>query len=153
LIKIALKRFAARFIDRRFLKFATIGGSGILVNFSILYTLTEYAGIHYSISSLVAIEVAVMFNFFLNDRWTWKDRQNGSRLRRMLRFHLAAGVSAFFGNWSVLVFTTETLGVHYLFGNLLGIWAGSLMNFFINDAWTFREVPVVEAAELEETLP
>lgn len=135
-----IKAVISRLYDNRFLKFVLVGGSGVFVNMFTLYLLTEYAQIHYSISSLIAIELSILFNFLINNSWTWGDRNANPIGQRLISYHVAAGVTAFFGNWCVLLLLTEVFDMHYMPANLIGIAVGSLFNFFANDLWTFREV-------------
>lgn len=135
-----IRAVISRLYDKRFLKFILVGGSGVFVNMLTLYLLTEYGKIHYSISSLIAIELSILFNFTINNSWTWGDRNSTSLTQRLLSYHVAAGITAFFGNWCVLLLLTELFGMHYMPANLIGIAVGSLFNFFANDLWTFRNV-------------
>jgi len=123
----------------RFLKFILVGATGVGVNMGILYTLTEGLHLHYAISSLFAIELSILSNFTLNDRWTWRDRQKKHYLMRLFQYHLSVGITAIAVNWGLLIVLTEFVGLYYLVSNLLGIAAGTLLNYTLNDLWTFRK--------------
>ena len=60
------------FNPKQWLKFCTVGASGTVINLSILITLTEGAGLHYVISAVIAIGVAMTSNFIWNKFWTFK---------------------------------------------------------------------------------
>ncbi len=77
----------------RFIRYAIVGCSGVLVNMGAAIALHDTFGIHFGISTALAIETAVLSNFALNQRWTFKDRQNGAPWhRRLLRFQLVSAV-------------------------------------------------------------
>jgi dolichol-phosphate mannosyltransferase len=123
----------------RILKFGVVGGTGIGVNMGSLYLLTEFTGIPYFIGSLIAIELSILSNFWMNLLWTWKDRSEAGTLwTKVWRYHLGAGMTAVFGNYLILIGLTEWFGVNYLIANLVGIGVGTLSNFVINDVWTFK---------------
>ncbi len=129
------------FIPLRFIKFSIVGGGGVFVNMGILYALTEWVGMYYMVSALIAIEVSILTNFILNDIWTWGDRKHltGSGfLKRMLKYNISAGIAAFLGNFSTLMVLTELVGLYYIISNLIGIGVGVLVNFVLNDLWTYR---------------
>ena len=128
-----------RFLSTRFLKFAIVGVSGIGVNMAILYLLTEFAHVPYYLSSLVAIECSILSNFTLNDLWTWRGPGKKIYARRFVQYHLSVGIVAIVCNWLLLVFLTSAVGLNYMVSNLLGIAAGFLFNFVLNDIWTFRD--------------
>ncbi|MEM5797909.1 MAG: glycosyltransferase [Candidatus Aenigmatarchaeota archaeon] len=57
---------------KRFPKFNLVSFGGLLINFSVLFLLTE-AGVHYLLSNLFGIALATFWNYFLNLGWTWKE--------------------------------------------------------------------------------
>jgi dolichol-phosphate mannosyltransferase len=129
-------------VNPRILKFGVVGVSGIGVNMGTLYLLTEFARIPYFIGSLIAIELSILSNFWLNHIWTWKDRSEfGTVLGKVVRYHVGAGLTAILGNYLVLIALTEFFGINYLISNLIGIGVGTLGNFVINDLWTFKTGP------------
>ena len=126
---------------RRFAKFCVVGLSGIVVNMFFLWFFTEVVKIFYLFSSFLAIELSIMNNFILNELWTWRDRKSSGRLnylKRMVQYHISVSISAILANIFLLWFLTEFFHLYYLFSNLFGIAAGVLLNYFINDRWTFR---------------
>jgi dolichol-phosphate mannosyltransferase len=127
-----------RLVERRISKFAVVGISGILVNTLFLWSFTRYAGIDYKISSPMAVELAVLSNFFFNNTWTFGDSTGGSPLlARMVKFHVTAA-GGFVINWAFLVALTELVDLYYLLSNLVGILAGFLWNYTVNVKWTWR---------------
>ena len=71
-LKQLLKMYIELFNPKQWLKFCTVGASGTVINLSILITLTEGAGLHYVISAVIAIGVAMTSNFIWNKFWTFK---------------------------------------------------------------------------------
>ncbi len=81
--------------SRRFLTFLAVGLSGLVVDMTILYLLTDIQTLHWPLtrSKILAAEVAIINNFLWNDRWTFGDmaaQQRGRRqkLRRFTKFNL-----------------------------------------------------------------
>ena len=123
----------------RFLKFAVVGISGVVVNMAMLYILTEYFQILYIISSIIAIEISIVSNFFLNDLWTWRDRAKKAFFERFTQYHVTVGLTAILANWLILLILTEFFNVYYMISNLIGIAVGTFANFIVNDLWTFQK--------------
>ena len=131
----------------RFLKFCVVGGSGVVVNELVLIFGVEvlFSGLEPSVrlswSAVLAIGVAILTNFLLNDAWTWRDRtrrpSSDGFLTRLLRYYLVAAVAGVV-QWSVLKLMTESADLDYRLSNLVGIAAGLVINFFVNNVWTFR---------------
>jgi dolichol-phosphate mannosyltransferase len=105
----------------------------------VLYILTEFSALPYFLSSIIAIELSILSNFFINNLWTWSDRTEGASLQtRLFRYHVGVGITAT-GNYLILIGLTEWFGVHYLISNFIGIAVGTASNFVVNDLWTFKK--------------
>ena len=87
----------------RWVKFNTVGIAGAVLQLAVLWVLTR-AGLHYLIATALAVEAAVLHNFYWHTRWTWKGREAS-----LLRFHLANGLLSVVSNliW-MRIFNPET---------------------------------------------
>ena len=123
---------------KRAVRFAIVGGSGVVVNTFFLWLFTEVLRIHYMASSPMAVELSILWNFLLNNAWTFRDAARPVSVpTRLLRFHLTAA-GGFAINYLFLVGLTELLDLYYLLSNLVGILAGFLWNYTVNVKWTWR---------------
>ncbi len=121
-----------------FLKFAVVGGSGVIVNMGSFFLLTRYAGLNIEFASPIAIEVSILTNFFLNNIWTFRKRNTKVGLAsRILRYHLVTGLAGLV-NYGILLLLAKVFGVHDMIANLIGIIIGTFINFFLNSLWTWR---------------
>ena len=124
----------------RFIKFMAVGLSGVGVNMGILWLLTEKADLYYLLSAAVGIEISIISNFLLNNRFTFRDRNlpgTKSFFARLVRFN-AVSLTALGINLGVLWMLTELFGLYYIVSNLFGIGCAFLWNFFANNWWTWR---------------
>jgi dolichol-phosphate mannosyltransferase len=121
--------------------FSAVGCSGIGVNLGAYYALTRIAALSLELASPIAIELSVLWNFALNDAWTFGARRaEGRLLTRLGRFHavsLAAGAL----NYVILLALTRS-GWWDISANLMGIGVAAVMKFAINSSWTWREQEV-----------
>ncbi len=53
-----------------------VGITAYLGNYMILIGLTELVGLHYLLSNIIGIGVAMMANFVINDLWTFRKRES-----------------------------------------------------------------------------
>ncbi len=128
-------------VPKRFLRFTFVGVSGIIVNNAILYYAREHLFVPIAIASLVAIQIAIFNNFFWNRRFTWIDREmNGFQAIRtgLLKFTMVSWVAGGL-NWIILMLLTHYAGLYYILANLIAILMASILNYFLNDLWTFRQ--------------
>jgi putative flippase GtrA len=125
---------------KRWLVFNSVGALGIVVQMGMLFILTSFVAMRYLLATALAVEAAVLHNFFWHERWTWADRTqtSGFFLRRFLGFHLANGALSIGGNLVLMRFFVGTLGLPLLVANALAIALCSILNFFAGDRLVFR---------------
>jgi dolichol-phosphate mannosyltransferase len=58
---------------KRCVSYHIITAAGNLISIVLLYLLTEYAHIHYTISMFLAIVIVFVYNYKINKRSTWKE--------------------------------------------------------------------------------
>src|SRR4051812_7651106 len=80
----------AAFFTPRFARFAIVGFSGALVDMGLLWFFGEALLWPLGAAKLGSGELALLNNFFWNDRWTFRDEANsepgsGGRWRRLAR--------------------------------------------------------------------
>jgi putative flippase GtrA len=138
-----VKMRVGKLVSYRLAKFGAVGCSGVIVNLSVLFVGQEYifrwvtsVGSRLNISLGFAILIATLSNFTLNRSWTWSDRKyEGKRVLIQLGKYFAACWLAI----SIQIFATKILShfIHYLLANVSAIGFSSLVNFLMNDSWTF----------------
>jgi putative flippase GtrA len=81
----------------RALRFAAVGASGVAVNLGVLHLLAGVLGFREILSSAIAIEASIVWNFFLHDAVTFRDRRSEAQvgpLGRLARYHAVSAVGA-----------------------------------------------------------
>src|SRR4051812_18366493 len=126
-------------VSRRFarpLRFGVVGVSGIAVNSAILWVLVRELHVAVLLGSLFATEAAILSNFLLNDRWTFRGLSKRSFKQRLLRFNGVAlgGMAITAGILSALASYTH---LHLLIANLLAVGAATGWNYVVNSRWTW----------------
>lgn len=127
--------------NKELIKFGIVGTSGVLANMGLLYFLTEHLGVHYLLSSVLAVESAIVSNFVLNEFWTFVEKGEDSLKHLVGRFGKFNSISLVgLGiNVAILWTLTEFAGLYYLFSNLLAIAVVFIWNYAANVKWTWTE--------------
>jgi len=121
-----------------FIKFAFVGGSGVVVNMGLLYMLTRLLGVRLEIASPIAIEVSILTNFTLNNLWTFSKRETRVPFwSRLFRYHLVTGLAGAV-NYLILLLLVRSFGLHDMISNLIGILIGTIITYSLNSLWTWR---------------
>ena len=115
------------------LRFAVVGGLGVLVNLAVLEVLHGRLGVLFAPASALATEAAIVANYLGNELWTFHLRRLS--LRRFAQFNLVALAGLLV---TVVVATGAERLVDYRLAQLGGIACGALVNFALNFRWTWR---------------
>ena len=117
----------------RLTKFAVVGGLGTGINTLALFLLSRWAGLPLAAASALAVELAAVINYLLNDSWTFAART--PCFRRFAKFNTAALLGLAL-NVFTLWFLTR-LGLFFLAANLAGIAAGFALNYSFSVSWVW----------------
>ena len=143
-------------LGMRFIKFGTVGASGLVVNLTVAHFSHEYLfqslegpqGTRFA-SVALAIMVSTVNNFTWNRLWTWADRimqtsddegiealPTASLLAQFAKYALAS----WFGSalqYGLTLWFSQTM--HSMLASVIAIAIASVSNFLAYDRWTFRK--------------
>ncbi|MBI5436918.1 MAG: GtrA family protein [Nitrosomonadales bacterium] len=159
-IRLSIGSLFRRIFSRRFLKFGTVGASGTVVNLGLLYfaqehifTAVQQPAMRLNLSLALAIFFATLNNFFWNRLWTWADRKHHYHrpmLTQFGQYTLACWLSIV-----LQAIFTNALAPHfyYLNANLIAVVLTSVLNFVLNDIWTFGRLKLMGAQTSHHASP
>jgi dolichol-phosphate mannosyltransferase len=122
----------------RFVRFALVGLSGVFVDMPIFWALYNYTSVPDLIAILPAYAAATIWNFTLNDRWTFRDRRVSSVWVRAGKFGLVSLLPLAYRlatYWPL----TRVSGRDKLIAYAIAIVVGMAWNFGVNFLWTWRK--------------
>ena len=125
--------------SKTFLKFGVVGASGVLVNLA-SFTAFLQMGMNKYLASPIAIEVSIITNFIFNNYWTFSARDMNDKVHiRGLKFNVvsfvALGVSY---STFLLLSALDPSGIPQVH-QAVGIIPATVINYFLNSYWTFKE--------------
>ena len=139
----------------RFLKFATVGAMGAVIDFGVMNLMTHMFNMRLVFAGTISFTCAVISNFILNRYWTYPDSRSRHILHQLGMFILvsAAGIAfrmpiLHYGEPPMAVLAKTATNIpdstaHLLAKNAtLAFAIGIVMiwNFFINRYWTYNDV-------------
>lgn len=144
----------------RVLRFAAVGFSGVFVNLGFLWAFADVMKLDDVLASALAIELSIVWNFALNNAWTFRDKNEGAAVglgARLFRYNLVSLVGlaiqlatfvtlkAAFMNFMQL----SELGMWKYPSQLVGIAVAMAWNFLSNFFWTWAPSAAPAANEVE----
>jgi dolichol-phosphate mannosyltransferase len=129
---------------RRFVRFAAVGFSGVIVDMGLLFLLSDPSTLGWGLtrSKLIAAEMAILNNFWWNDRWTFADvskPQSGFKqtVRRFAKFQVIC-LAGLFLNAVLLNIQFNFLGMNRYIANAIAIAIVTGWNFWLNLKLSWR---------------
>ncbi len=110
-------------------RYTFVGGFAFIVDFSLLFALTELMGIHYLISAAIALTAGLIINYFLSILWVFDKRKLVNKSIEFTLFAVIGIVGLGLNELFIWVFT-EFAGLYYLLSKIVSTGIVYLWNFF-----------------------
>ena len=117
----------------KFIKFAVVGFSGLIIDFSITYLLKEHLKIHRYVANSIGFSIAASTNYLLNRWWTFQS-DNPEILTEYASFFIISIIGLALNNLFLFLFEKR---FNFYLSKLLAIILTTLWNFFANYLITF----------------
>ncbi|MCW2367853.1 dolichol-phosphate mannosyltransferase [Sphingobium sp. B11D3D] len=128
-VQLLMDKAVGHIVPVRFLSFAMVGGTGVVVHFAVLTLLFVALGMSFAVAQAAATLVAITSNFLLNNMFTYRDQrlQGWGLLRGWITFNLVCAFGA-----------AANVGVaDWLFVNN-GYWAlSALAGILVSVVWNY----------------
>ncbi len=139
-LELLLDKTIGRFVPVKLVQFGAIGTVGVGVHLSLLYLLLNLLGVGFSAAQAGAVMGAMTFNFALNNRFTYRDRQlkGAAWITGLLSFYLVCSLGAV-ANVGIGSLVYDRLPEWWLAG-IAGAIVGSVWNYVASGwlTWTRR---------------
>jgi dolichol-phosphate mannosyltransferase len=125
-------------------KFILVSGSAVILNLLLLYILVHYLGfdsqLRQNYANALAMEISIIYNFFLSWSVTWRDRQREKGIKlffQICKFHITIGITILFrlGLFALLQLT----GINYIINAAIGIGLSAVFNFLVYNTYVFKK--------------
>jgi len=118
-------------------KYSVVGIFGGILSLIILYIFTEFAGLHYMYSAIIAFSIVNISKFGVDKVWAFHEKLSYHFFKEGGEFMMVA-MMGLVGNLIVLYVFTEILGLFYLYSQFFSLIFIGAFTFFLNITWTFR---------------
>lgn len=121
----------------QFVRYFFVGGFAFVVDFGLLYILTEYAGLYYLLSATLSFISGLLVNYIISCIWVFSNSKFKNRLVEFL-FFAAIGVVGLLLNDALIWLFTDCIGTHYMFSKIVAAAIVYLWNFFARKYLVFK---------------
>ena len=118
------------------IRFNLVGLVGVAVQLATLRLLHDHLHLHYLVATALAVETAVIHNFWLHWKWTWAERNCPPTA--FLRFQFTTGLVSIIGNLFGMNLLAGWLGLPLMAASLGTIGLVYVFNYLVSDRYVFR---------------
>lgn len=115
-------------LSAQFFRYFVVGSVAFVVDFALLYLLTEFARLHYLFSASLAFMAGIAVNYALSVTWVFNHRSLDNRMHEFAIFAVIGIVGLAF-NAALMWLFTELVGFHYLGSKMVAAALIFLFNF------------------------
>jgi putative flippase GtrA len=128
-----LKKLIKNHSDK--IRFILVGGTNTVIDFGILFSLTNFTSLSIFYSNILSTSVALSFSFFANKKFTFKKNSTNSRLQ-FVRF-LAITLVGLWIMLPLIISSTSSIFGNLLNDNNLILLAGKLFASCFTLIWNY----------------
>ncbi len=112
----------------QFFRYFVVGGVAFVVDFTLLFLLTDFGHLHYLLSASIAFMAGVAVNYALSVGWVFDHRSVDNRTHEFVIFAVI-GILGLSLNAVLMWLFTELVGFHYLGSKIAAAALIFLFNF------------------------
>ena len=109
------------------LKFGLVGVIATIIDFIVLYILTDFLHIHYLISSIISFTVSVIFNYILSIKWVFE--VNHKQTKKDFIIFVVLSIIGLGINSLIMYLMVDKLYIHYMFTKIFATGVVMVYNF------------------------
>ncbi len=122
-----MKKILEKKIIKQILKFGVVGGLAFVIDYALLYLLTEFLNIHYLVSSIISFSVSVIFNYILSIKWVF-DVNKKQDVKEFIVF-IVLSIIGLGINSLIMYIMVDLMNVYYMASKIVATAVVMVYNF------------------------
>jgi len=120
----------------QFFRSTFVGAIATVADMGLLYILTDFAHIHYLISTGIAFILGTIVNYVLSIFWVFKEKKLKSKAAEFIIFSIIGVIGLLLNELFMWLFT-DIAGLHYLLSKIIATIIVFLFNFLTRKKFLF----------------
>lgn len=109
------------------LRFGVVGVLAFIVDYGILYLLTEHVHLYYLLSSIISFLISLVVNYILSIKWVF-DVQKKQTVKDVVIFAVLSTIGLLI-NSLVMYLSVELFSIYYMVGKIIATFIVMVWNF------------------------
>lgn len=105
-------------LGKQILRFGVVGGTAFIIDYGVLYCLTEFAGINYLVSACISFVASVIYNYVLSILWVFDAKQGRSKTAELAVF-IGLSVVGLGLNQLGMWLLVDKAGIYYMLAKIV----------------------------------
>lgn len=122
-----IKKLFSNKLVIQILRFGVVGGIAFLVDYALLYILTEYLHIYYLVSSTISFIVSLIINYILSIFWVF-DVKKKQTIKEVALFVFLSVIGLGI-NQVIMYLGSDIMNIHYMVCKLFATFIVMIYNF------------------------
>ncbi len=110
-------------------RYIIVGGVAFLVDYGLLYVLTEFMHLYYLISATISFILGLAVNYLISTNWVFRHSKLSNRMVEFTVYSIIGVIGLLINNF-LLYFFTDYLHIHYMISKLITAILVMGWNFF-----------------------
>lgn len=119
-------------------RYLFVGGFSFIVDYGLLFVLTEYLHFHYLLSATISFLAGLVVNYILSTHWIFRHSKLQNKAAEFVIFGIIGVIGLLFNNLLLFVFT-DGLHLHYMISKLITAAMVMLWNFLGRKLILFKD--------------
>ncbi|MFD1737627.1 GtrA family protein [Bacillus salitolerans] len=119
----------------KFMRYSLVGILCTSIYFLSMFIFVELLNIKPLLGSCISFVLMTIFSYVLNKSYTF----GGSYSHAQFVKFITVATIGFFMNFGIMYLIISVLSLHYFIGELVTVIVIPLVNFFLNNYWTFSD--------------
>ena len=116
-----------------FIKFCLVGATNVIISYTAYFILLRL-GLYYLLATTIAYVVGILNGYIWSSKYVFKKNKS---LNNMTKF-FAVYISSSFINLGIMYICVDSFNIHKLIAPIFAVGVGTIYNFILNKAWTFK---------------
>ncbi len=120
---------------KSFSLYILFAGIATVVDFGLLYTLTELAGIHYFVSAMCSYTAGMVTNYSLNKKRTFNNKSK--RIKTQFSLFVSVALVGLVINQGIIYILVESAHLWYIYAKFIAMWIVVIWSYIGHKKITF----------------